>query len=144
MIEKIRTIIKAWKDRKRLEKETRAAGKLIGQIERALGIEFYEWQRLYIITGIWQPPAGRQQGRTTAYIVRLLIDQSKPLLLYDMPETRAYADDPFTEGQYEAVPTQYAQWFKRELIDIYAKLLDAGVHTRAVAWSRGQIIIERW
>lgn len=62
MIEKIRTIIKAWKDRKRLEKETRAAGKLIGQIERALGIEFYEWQRLYIITGIWQPPAGKNNS----------------------------------------------------------------------------------
>lgn len=76
--------IKAWIKRKReTAREQQAADRLIKHIEQALGFELYEWQRLYIITGIWQPPEGRLHGRTTAYILRLLLDQSKPLLLYE-------------------------------------------------------------
>ena len=77
--------IKAWIKRKReTAREQQAADRLIKHIEQALGFELYEWQRLYIITGIWQPPEGRLHGRTTAYILRLLLDQSKPLLLYEL------------------------------------------------------------
>lgn len=69
--------IKAWIKRKReTAREQQAADRLIKHIEQALGFELYEWQRLYIITGIWQPPEGRLHGRTTAYILRLLLDQS--------------------------------------------------------------------
>lgn len=76
--------IKAWIKRKReTAREQQAADRLIKHIEQALGFELYEWQRLYIITGIWQPPEGRLHGRTTAYILRLLLDQSKPLLLLE-------------------------------------------------------------
>lgn len=67
--------IKAWIKRKReTAREQQAADRLIKHIEQALGFELYEWQRLYIITGIWQPPEGRLHGRTTAYILRLLLD----------------------------------------------------------------------
>ena len=66
--------IKAWIKRKReTAREQQAADRLIKHIEQALGFELYEWQRLYIITGIWQPPEGRLHGRTTAYILRLLL-----------------------------------------------------------------------
>lgn len=52
--------IKAWIKRKReTAREQQAADRLIKHIEQALGFELYEWQRLYIITGIWQPPEGR-------------------------------------------------------------------------------------
>ena len=69
--------IKAWIKRKReTAREQQAADRLIKHIEQALGFELYEWQRLYIITGIWQPPEGRLHGRTTAYILRLLLDQT--------------------------------------------------------------------
>ena len=85
--------IKAWIKRKReTAREQQAADRLIKHIEQALGFELYEWQRLYIITGIWQPPEGRLHGRTTAYILRLLLDQSKPLLLYEFSQVAAYAD----------------------------------------------------
>lgn len=51
--------IKAWIKRKReTAREQQAADRLIKHIEQALGFELYEWQRLYIITGIWQPPEG--------------------------------------------------------------------------------------
>lgn len=86
MIESVKAWIKSNKDRKRAKRakrEQQAAAILIGQIERALRIELYDWQRLYIITGIWQPPEGRQQGKTLAYILRTLLDKSKPLLLYE-------------------------------------------------------------
>ena len=47
--------IKAWIKRKReTAREQQAADRLIKHIEQALGFELYEWQRLYIITGIWQ------------------------------------------------------------------------------------------
>ena len=49
--------IKAWIKRKReTTREQQAADRLIKHIEQALGFELYEEQRLYIITGIWQPP----------------------------------------------------------------------------------------
>lgn len=65
--------IKAWIKRKReTAREQQAADRLIKHIEQALGFELYEWQRLYIITGIWQPPEGRLHGRTTAYILYYL------------------------------------------------------------------------
>ena len=52
--------IKAWIKRKQeTAREQQAADRLIKHIEQALGFELYEWQRLYIITGIWQPPEGR-------------------------------------------------------------------------------------
>ena len=45
--------IKAWIKRKReTAREQQAADRLIKHIEQALGFELYEWQRLYIITGI--------------------------------------------------------------------------------------------
>lgn len=97
--------IKAWIKRKReTAREQQAADRLIKHIEQALGFELYEWQRLYIITGIWQPPEGRLHGRTTAYILRLLLDQSKPLLLYEFSQVAAYADNPFMGRQYQPVP----------------------------------------
>ena len=47
--------IKAWIKRKReTAREQQAADRLIKHIEQALGFELYEWQRLYIITGIWR------------------------------------------------------------------------------------------
>lgn len=71
-------IIKKWLEERRKKrhtaKEVAVTAGLIESIERALNIEFYEWQRLYIITGIWRPAEGRRQGRTLAYIVRLLLD----------------------------------------------------------------------
>ena len=94
-------IIKAWIQRRRKKKqaakERQAAAELIEHIEQALNLELYEWQRLYIITGIWQPPEGRRHGRTLADILRLLLDPSTPLLIYSISDARAYADNPFTE-----------------------------------------------
>lgn len=130
MIEKIKAWLRRYKEKRRAIKEQQAAAELIECIEQALSIELYEWQRLYIITGIWQPPEGRQQGRTLAYILRLLLDQSKPLLMNELSEVRAYADNPFTERQYAAVPQHYAIWFRREIQDIYEQLRAAGVPVR--------------
>lgn len=143
MIESVKAWIKSNKDRKRAKREQQAAAILIGQIERALRIELYDWQRLYIITGIWQPPEGRQQGKTLAYILRTLLDKSKPLLLYEPAIVRAYADNPFIEQQYSPVPMHYTSWFRREIIDIYEQLRAAGVDTREVIWSESRIIT-RW
>ena len=120
--------IKAWIKRKReTAREQQAADRLIKHIEQALGFELYEWQRLYIITGIWQPPEGRLHGRTTAYILRLLLDQSKPLLL-------------FMGRQYQSVPMQYAGWFRHEIRSIYEQLRAAGVPVREMITEQQRVI----
>lgn len=138
MIEKIRDYIQRHKGKKRAAKEQQAVAALIEHIEQALDLELYEWQRLYIITGIWQPPKGRQYGRTLAYILRLLLDQSKPLLIYNISDARAYADNPFTERQYEPVPTFYADGFRVELQEIYEKLRAAGVPVRELVFKHSR------
>ena len=135
MIEAVRAWLKRRRKKKQIAKEVAAAAGLIESIELALNVELYEWQRLYIITGIWQPPEGRRTGRTLAYIVRLLIDQSKPLLMYDLRAAMLYADNPFKECQYKPVPTHYADWFNGEVWGIYQKLTAAGVPIREVAFT---------
>ena len=136
MIEIIIAWIQRCRKKKQAAKEQQEAAVLIERIEQALNVELYEWQRLYIITGIWQPPEGRRQGRTLAYILRLLLDQSKPLLMYNPSDARAYADNPFAGRQYEPVPMHYAVWFEREISDIYEQLRAAGVPVRELI-SRG-------
>lgn len=113
---------------------------MIKHIEQALGFELYEWQRLYIITGIWQPPEGRLHGRTTAYILRLLLDQSKPLLLYAFSQVAAYADNPFMGRQYQPVPMQYVGWFRHEIRSIYEQLRAAGVPVREMITEQQRVI----
>lgn len=126
--------------KKQAVKEQRAAALLIENIEQALNLELYEWQRLYIITGIWEPPKGRRHGKTLAYILRLLLDQSKPLLMYSLSDAKAYADNPFIERQYETVPTIYADWFRREIKDIHEQLRAAGVPVRELVF---KYVVER-
>ena len=63
--------IKAWIKRKReTAREQQAADRLIKHIEQALGFELYEWQRLYIITGIWQPATRKNDSIYIAAIIR--------------------------------------------------------------------------
>ena len=140
-VKKKKKKIKAWIKRKReTAREQQAADRLIKHIEQALGFELYEWQRLYIITGIWQPPEGRLHGRTTAYILRLLLDQSKPLLLYEFSQVAAYADNPFMGRQYQPVPMQYAGWFRHEIRSIYEQLRAAGVPVREMITEQQRVI----
>lgn len=135
MAEKIKAWIQRRRKKKQAEKEVKKAAEIMEHIEQALNIELYEWQRLYIITGIWQPPEGRQQGRTLAYILRLLLDRSKPLIMYELPDVRAYADNPFIERQYERVPIHYAGWFRKEVGEIYEQLRAAGVPVRELVFN---------
>lgn len=123
--------IKAWIKRKReTAREQQAADRLIKHIEQALGFELYEWQ----------PPEGRLHGRTTAYILRLLLDQSKPLLLYEFSQVAAYADNPFMGRQYQPVPMQYAGWFRHEIRSIYEQLRAAGVPVREMITEQQRVI----
>lgn len=128
MVEKIKAWIQRRRKKKQAAKEQQAAAELIEHIEQALNLELYEWQRLYIVTGIWQPPEGR----------RLLLDQSKPLLIYSISDARAYADNPFTERQYAPVPTHYADGFRREIRDIHEQLRAAGVPVRELVFKYGR------
>ena len=65
--------IKAWIKRKReTAREQQAADRLIKHIEQALGFELYEWQRLYIITGIWQARGTATRKNDSIYIAAII------------------------------------------------------------------------
>lgn len=52
---------------------------MIPLIEKALGFRLYDWQYGYLIGEFKQIPHERQVGRTTAYIVKLLLTNDKPI-----------------------------------------------------------------
>ena len=74
---------------------------LVKKIEKALGFKLYPWQIEYILTGSQASrPIGRLTGATTAYIIRMLLDEATPLLITqrriegnittDRPDDRMY------------------------------------------------------
>ena len=74
------------------------------------------------------------------YILRLLLDQSKPLLLYEFSQVAAYADNPFMGRQYQPVPMQYVGWFRHEIRSIYEQLRAAGVPVREMITEQQRVI----
>lgn len=88
--------------------------KLFEQINEALGIELWIWQKTYMTTGIY-----RQIGATTAEHLRLLLFDGTEPLDYSRPSKNAREENE-----------------KKQLREIYEKLNKAGIKTRTVFWSR--------
>lgn len=111
----------------------------IRRIEKALNIKLYKWQKQYICgRRPWIYGEQRQTGRTTAYILRLLIDvNSPPLVIYENPSR--YADSynngyPRSGGGYV-----YTRFFIGELHRINKILNSAGVKTRTIYKDRKEL-----
>ena len=111
----------------------------IRRIEKALNIKLYKWQKQYICGRCsWIYGEQRQTGRTTAYILRLLIDvNSPPLVIYENPSR--YADSyengyPRSGGGYV-----YTRFFIGELHRINKILNSAGIKTRTIYKDRKEL-----
>lgn len=115
---------------------------ILCKAERALGIKLYEWQRAYLTDEpikISISIMGRVQGHTTAYILKLLLEDTEAAAL-DLTSRRAIAEvmDWWSFSTYHNRYSNigYADWFKRMLVDIKRCLHDAGIATRRVAESK--------
>ena len=111
----------------------------IRRFEKALNIKLYKWQKRYICReGLWIYGEQRQTGRTTAYILKLLIDvKAPPLVIYENP--KQYADSyengyPRSGGGYV-----YARFFTSELRRINKILNSAGVKTRTIYTDKKEV-----
>lgn len=96
-----------------------------------------------VIYNNWDMAAARgtaTRKNDSIYILRLLLDQSKPLLLYEFSQVAAYADNPFMGRQYQPVPMQYAGWFRHEIRSIYEQLRAAGVPVREMITVQQRVI----
>jgi hypothetical protein len=101
-------------------------------IEKALGIELYEWQKDYLLeNGTLQ--GGRGSGKTTAYIIKLALSEGDPIKITKLHE---YAD---------MFPNQhYARfWFKNEFLQIWEKLYKARLPVRKIAFRTGVLPQEK-
>ena len=83
-------------------------------VEKALGFKLFIWQKTFIANTTY-----RQSGRTTAEILRDLLNISKPPLDYTKP-----------------VRNHMARFYREETREIKAKLDTAGIPTRTVFFSR--------
>lgn len=96
-----------------------------------------------VIYNNWDMAAARgttARKNDSIYILRLLLDQSKPLLLYEFSQVAAYADNPFMKRQYQPVPMQYVGWFRHEIRSIYEQLRTAGVPVREMITVQQRVI----
>jgi len=89
---------------------------LIPKINKAIGLELTADQINFITKGINTYPVNtRQLGRTTAYIIKLALDD----MVIDLNDIRYYAD---RRGNYE-----YNMHFRQEFVRIYCLLRDNGL-----------------
>ena len=109
---------------------------LIIKIQNVLGIEFYGWQRKYLLNEpmlLNMRMTGRCAGKTLVFIVKQLFESSEPLLLRNKADTLNAADWWCCEIREDrALGLSYLYWYRHELKDIYKELTEAGIKTREV------------
>jgi hypothetical protein len=79
---------------------------LILRIEWALGIKLHDWQKQYLLNGVYNPPPGRANGKTTIHCVRL-----------------ALSDGPYTLRDIESMRDEdhgwvYPRWYRNKFMEI--------------------------
>lgn len=90
-------------------------------IEKALDFKLYDWQRAYLLGEPHKIPHERATGKTTAYIVKLLLTNKEPIdIKRDAPK---YKDHKCSH---------YTYWFRNEMKYIDDKLTDVGLNTCSV------------
>lgn len=87
---------------------------IIECIEEGLGFKLYDWQKDYVLGKPCYIPTSRGTGSTTAYIIKLIISEGKPIRL-DKPGAIVEICD------YNHGPL-YLRWFENEFSQIYWKL----------------------
>lgn len=95
---------------------------MIPLIEKALGFELYKWQKAYLLGETYEEPAGRRVGRTTAYIVKLLLTNERVIDSDKYKDIQQYKDR-------SSSSSFYGDFFKHEMQMIDDKLTSVGLRT---------------
>jgi len=99
---------------------------MVCRIEWAMGFKLYGWQREYILHGGRLPQ--NLQGKTTAYIIRMLITRTDTdILILDMEDVWYISEQKLPEGQ--SIVT-YCSSYLHKIMRIWQKLFDAGITVR--------------
>lgn len=91
---------------------------MIHIIETAFGFYLYDWQKEYLLGNIQLRSAGRRNGKTFAYCVKLLLSDGKSISVNDLQK---YID--------EIHGIRYTRWFTGYCMEINEKLIAAGFKT---------------
>lgn len=93
---------------------------LLEQVEKALNIKLYDWQKAYILDKYYDPAAAarRASGKTLAYIIKRLLTPM-PFAI-SKKELEHYSDG---SGK------RYNVYFKKWALEINEKLTAAGIKT---------------
>mgnify|MGYP001172666845 FL=1 len=92
--------------------------KVIKRIEQAFGIQLYNWQKDYLLGKRDIIEYGRNNGKTFAYCIKLLLSDGEPM---KRRELRKYAD---------GYGNRYQECFAGYALEINDKLVKAGFETR--------------
>lgn len=92
---------------------------LLDQVEQALEIKLYAWQRAYIQDKYYdiEQTYGRQTGKTLAYIIKRLLSPQA----IRKKKLWAYSD--------RKCGAKYYEWFSKQALEINEKLTEAGIKT---------------
>lgn len=94
---------------------------LIPLIEKALGFKLYEWQRAYLLEKPYSEPLERATGRTTVYVIKLLLTNREPInIKFDAMKYKDHRGEHYTD------------FFRNFMGEIDAKLTAVGLPTRTV------------
>lgn len=98
-------------------------GRVFRQVNKALKIRLFWWQKRYIRGESLHMPEKRGSGRTTAYMLRVLLNsQDGVWLITDTPAIYQLAEqDPSTPSPTNR-DVRYKQWFAREFRQMYVSL----------------------
>ncbi len=104
--------------------------KTLKKVEKALGIKLYDWQRDYIMLDSDFIPDGRRNGKTLAFILRILLNfevklPQSSLTMKEYPRFE-YLTFPCDE---ERSRDYRFRWYRQKVLEIDAMLKSAGIET---------------
>lgn len=114
-----------WFELPYVKKDTGIDNELIGQLEEMFGFVLYDWQKEFL-KGIDSafPKSGRNNGKTFAYCLRLLLDKTRGEIdLRDPLQAKNYAD-------VDCGPNSI-RWFHNYICRLNLDLTRAGIKTNA-------------
>lgn len=93
----------------------------LSDIENIFEFKLYKWQKEYLLGKTDQRIGGRNNGKTFAYCIKLLLSDGNKIKWDDVINGK-YIDE-YHEGTYK-------RWFARFIRDINEQLVSAGFETR--------------
>lgn len=106
------------------------------KVEKVLGFKLYDWQKDYIMLKSDWMPSERASGRTTAFILRHLLNYGGQMdhfvtdQLHHYPLQIGWDWWQFPDSLHEPENLIVYSWYAREILEMAIMLYWAGIETR--------------